>query len=85
MATPHAVRTQYKNKPAYLKPIDLTPIKAIRYYCILCTKGDKALIRSCEDETCPLFPFRMGKHPDDYALSSERLQAILSLTPASLL
>jgi hypothetical protein len=45
---------------------------------VLCKTGDKAEIASCTDETCPLFPFRMGKHPEAHALSPKRLQAILS-------
>jgi len=40
----------------------LTPVKAIRKFCIQCTGSQKAP-RKCANETCPLFVFRLGKHP----------------------
>jgi len=40
----------------------LTPIKAIRKFCIQCAGSQKAP-RKCANETCPLFVFRLGKSP----------------------
>ena len=41
----------------------LTPIKAIRSYCIECSGGAKAEVKFCTIEKCPLYPYRMGKRP----------------------
>jgi len=40
----------------------LTPMRAIRKYCIQCAGNQKAP-RHCEKKTCPLFDFRLGKSP----------------------
>jgi len=40
----------------------LTPVKAIRKYCVQCAGSQKAP-RNCEKKTCPLFVFRLGKSP----------------------
>ena len=41
----------------------LTPIKAIRAYCIECSGGMTKEVKLCPVENCPLYPFRMGKRP----------------------
>jgi len=41
---------------------NLTPVKAIRKFCIQCAGSQKAP-RKCANETCPLFVFRLGKSP----------------------
>lgn len=41
----------------------LTPIKTMRAFCLDCTGGDKAEVRACSFEGCPLHPYRMGKRP----------------------
>lgn len=41
----------------------LTPVKAIRAYCIECMGGDKAEVRRC-NLICPLWPYRLGKNPN---------------------
>ncbi|OLR55601.1 hypothetical protein BHK98_05695 [Hornefia porci] len=38
----------------------LTPIKAIRAYCIECSGGMTKEIKLCTVEKCPLYPYRMG-------------------------
>lgn len=35
--------------------------KAIRNFCIECFCYQPKLTRSCTDNSCPLFPYRMGK------------------------
>lgn len=40
----------------------LTPIRAIRKYCIQCSGSQKAP-RHCVSQECPLFVFRLGKNP----------------------
>lgn len=42
----------------------LTPLKAIRQKCIDCACGNKAEVRKCIAENCPLFIFRMGHSPN---------------------
>ena len=42
----------------------LTPLKTIRKYCInICCEGNFKEPRQCDIDTCPLFPYRLGKHP----------------------
>lgn len=41
----------------------LTPIKAIRAYCIECSGGMTKEVKLCTVENCPLYPYRMGKRP----------------------
>ena len=42
----------------------LTPIKAIRAKCLECQGDRPSLVRKCEDQNCPSFPYRMGKNPN---------------------
>jgi hypothetical protein len=47
----------------------LTPLKAIRKYC-LCCGGDQAEeVRFCPVEDCPIYPLRFGKKPGDFKKS----------------
>lgn len=39
------------------------PIKAIRAFCLECSCGSTAEVKSCPVEKCPLFPFCLGKNP----------------------
>ena len=42
----------------------LTPIKAIRSWCVNCCMGGPLKeVRFCDDEECPLYLYRMGKNP----------------------
>ena len=41
----------------------LTPIKAIRAYCVECSGGMTKEVKLCPVENCPLYPYRMGKRP----------------------
>ena len=41
-----------------------TPIKAIRKKCLDCTCGQIVEIRECPIIECPLYPYRMGRRPD---------------------
>lgn len=40
-----------------------TPLKAIRAKCLECQDGNYKNVRKCEFTNCPLFAFRLGKHP----------------------
>jgi len=50
-----------RTQTSTIKPT--TPIRAIRSYCLDCAGGDKAEVRSCSFESCPFYPYRMGKRP----------------------
>ena len=45
------------------KKVDLTPIKAIRAFCLECVGHQPGAVRTCADELCPLWPYRMGLDP----------------------
>lgn len=40
-----------------------SPLEAIRAKCIDCSGGSFAEVRRCEAVSCPLWPFRAGRHP----------------------
>ena len=42
----------------------LTPIGAIKIYCIECKGGDKTEVKKCEHLDCILYPYRTGKNPN---------------------
>jgi len=46
----------------FSRKVRLTPVKAIRKFCIQCAGSQKAP-RCCPNKTCPLFGFRLGKNP----------------------
>lgn len=41
----------------------LTPIRAIRRKCLDCSYGSYKEIEFCPIESCPLWPYRMGRRP----------------------
>ena len=41
----------------------LTPVKAIRKHCIDCSGYNLAEVSRCEQDDCPLYPYRMGRNP----------------------
>lgn len=51
----------------------LTPLKAIRQKCIDCACGNKAEVRKCTAENCPLFIFRMGHNPNRQGVGSKNI------------
>lgn len=42
----------------------LTPIKAIRRWCLKCSGFQPSEVRRCEISDCPLFFYRFGKNPN---------------------
>lgn len=42
---------------------DLTPIKSIRAKCVDCCCGSTQEVRLCPAQSCPLWPYRMGRRP----------------------
>ena len=51
----------------------LSPIKAIRANCIECSCGSKDEVKLCPIQTCPLYPYRLGKNPNR-KMSEEQLE-----------
>ena len=45
-----------------------TPLKSIRAKCLDCTCNQPKEIRLCPVITCPLFPYRMGRRPNQVTL-----------------
>lgn len=43
----------------------LTPVKAIRSYCITCGDGTAKEVRLCSHLACPLYPYRFGRRPTE--------------------
>lgn len=41
----------------------LTPLKAMRAYCLDCCCGSSNEVRLCPSTKCSLFPYRFGKRP----------------------
>lgn len=39
------------------------PVKAIREKCIDCCGGSTSEVKECTCESCPIYPFRLGKNP----------------------
>jgi len=47
-----------------------TPIKSIRKKCLDCTCGQIVEIRECSVINCPLYPYRMGRRPDQASIDT---------------
>ena len=47
-----------------------TPIKAIRKKCLDCTCGQIVEIRKCPVIECALYPYRMGRRPDQTTIDT---------------
>lgn len=43
----------------------LTPVKAIRQYCIGCSGDSVKEVSECQLLDCPLYLYRMGKRPTE--------------------
>jgi len=41
----------------------MSPVEAIRQKCLDCSGQQPAEVKLCEAVTCPLWPFRAGRHP----------------------
>jgi hypothetical protein len=46
-----------------MPPERISPIKAIRKTCLLCQGGSRKFVAECPDQSCPLYPYRMGTRP----------------------
>lgn len=58
-----SIEQNIRTKEGEIQPVDLTPLKAIRYKCKECLNFQVRAIARCDSPLCPLFPYRMGKDP----------------------
>jgi len=42
----------------------MTSLKAIRKKCLDCSDNQPKEVKSCPIESCPLYPFRLGRNPN---------------------
>jgi hypothetical protein len=58
----------------------LTPMKAIRAYCLDCSNGSAQEVKRCEIRTCPLHRLRFGRNPNRQKrlLTNEQRDAMVS-------
>ena len=42
----------------------ISPVQAIRKYCISCGSGSLKSVKICDDRDCALYSFRMGVNPN---------------------
>ena len=56
----------------------ISPIRAIRAKCLVCSNGSYNEIKLCPVESCPLHPFRFGHNPNrpKRELTDEQRQAL---------
>jgi hypothetical protein len=59
MAVAHKIRT----KTGKTRKVSLTPLSAIRAFCLECVCWSRGEVKKCTDPLCPLYPFRSGKNP----------------------
>ena len=45
------------------KPIQRTPVKAIRAKCLECCCEDTKAVKECDITSCAIWEYRMGKRP----------------------
>ena len=50
-----------------------TPLKSIRAKCLDCCSDQAQEVRLCPSQTCPLWPFRMGRNPNRAGIGGRNL------------
>lgn len=68
-----------------------SPLKSIRAKCLDCCCGQKEEVKLCPVHDCPLYPYRLGKHPgikrvmseEQRKAASERMKALRSRAKTS--
>jgi len=58
-----AIRHTIRSSDGGTKEVKLTPIHAIRYFCLECVCWSFEEVEHCTSPLCPLYPFRFGKNP----------------------
>ena len=52
-----------------MKKLYDTPIKSIRKKCLDCSGFQPGEVRKCTIISCPLYPYRFGRRPDEDTLT----------------
>ena len=52
-----------------------TPLSAIKAFCIDCMGDQPRLVKECTTQSCPLWPYRLGKGNARRAMTEEQRQA----------
>ena len=57
--------------------METNPVKVIKLKCMDCCCGQWEEVKQCPAESCPLWPFRLGKNPyrKKKELTEEQLEA----------
>lgn len=63
-----AIRRIILNQFGETKEVMLTPLKAIRVYCLTLCKLTAGEVNSCRDTYCPFYSFRHGQNPNKHSL-----------------
>ncbi|MFC1532659.1 hypothetical protein ACFL7M_04755 [Thermodesulfobacteriota bacterium] len=69
MAVKHKIRT-WENKT---RDVKLTPLSAIRAFCLECVCWSPDEVRKCTDTLCPLYIFRFGKNPSRKGIGNQMI------------
>jgi len=67
---PYRLGKKPKEKP------ELTPIKAIRKYCLWCCCGSYKEVKECPVVDCPLYEYRMRKNPKRKFKSTSKMPVL---------
>ena len=65
MALRHTIRDSGKFDGVSTRVVTITPMRAIRLFCVECMGGSYREIAGCADKWCPLYLYRTGRKPKD--------------------
>lgn len=51
------------------------PLRAIRAKCLDCSGGNRAHVRDCPIEECPIWAYRMGRNPARKGIGGKKKMA----------
>lgn len=57
------INHEIRSKNGGTRKVFLSPLRAIRLYCLECVCYSPYEVKNCAGKLCPLFPFRFGKAP----------------------
>jgi hypothetical protein len=57
-------------------PSILSPMRAVRHFCLDCCCESIQEVSLCPANTCPMWPYRFGKYPEDHVGPKTVLQTI---------
>jgi hypothetical protein len=58
------IKHTIRSKEGGTKIVELTPLKAIRRFCLECLEWKPSEVKSCTDKRCCLSPYRFGSNPE---------------------